>query len=746
MSQWQDKDDDELDIIEDEVDSSDGTARRQRCWRILLVDDEIDVHKATEFSLANETVLNRPLEFLHAYSAAEAKEVLARESDIAVLLLDVVMEKEDAGLTLVKEIREDLGLTMLRIVLRTGQPGYAPELSAIRDYDINDYKTKSELTHTKMLTTLTAALRSYEQLQALNTSRRGLDMIVRASGELMGMRGMESFTAGVITQIAGLLGVPPEGVICAEADTLAPGEDELPPPGIIAAAGKYENLIHLELSAVDDPHIRGSLERCLKERSSQFDDQATTIYFHGRAATDMAAYIATPDPLNDIDRQLLEVFCSNIVIGLDNVNLFTRLHSYAFYDQLSNLPNRASFINLMDTELAFGSGRGLVLALIDVDHFAELNDTFGHRSGDKLLQAIASRLKENLDLGIILARVAGDTFGVLGNESTVNPEYLQSLFDTPFALGEERIKLSATLGFARVREIDGGASDALKDANLALKRAKGRQRGHFCYYTRDMAVETRERVQMLQALRLAFEKRQLFLAYQPQVNLEDARTVGLEALLRWRTEDGKYISPASFIPLAESSGLIIELGAWVLHTACEELARLERAGVHGLRMSVNVAISQFRHPQFIDTLRLALEQTGVAPQQIELEVTESMAMEEVEFVVEAIDQIKRTGVTIAIDDFGTGFSSLSYLQMLNIDRLKIDRAFVNQMSGAQGGKIADMVIQLGKSLNLMVIAEGIEEIEQANQLRGMGCHEAQGFYYARPMPAADLLPWLNRGK
>jgi EAL domain-containing protein (putative c-di-GMP-specific phosphodiesterase class I) len=304
--------------------------------------------------------------------------------------------------------------------------------------------------------------------------------------------------------------------------------------------------------------------------------------------------------------------------------------------------------------------------------------------------------------------------------------------------------VSATLGLVRLAEHESSGADALKDADIALKRAKSRQRtGHF-YFSRSMGVDIRERVRMMHSLRRAFGRNELFLVYQPQIDLCSRRTVGVEALLRWQTPDGNFVSPDRFIHIAEYSGLIVELGEWVLRTACRELVALRNCGHQDITMSVNVSQIQFRHPRFLDVLRSALEDTQAPPEFIELEITESMAMEEPELLIEMLLRVKQTGVAIAIDDFGTGFSSLSYLQRLQVDRLKIDRSFVSEItSSLRGSSIAEMVVQLGRNLGLAVIAEGVEDERQAQILQALGCPIAQGFLFARPMPASALSNWLD---
>lgn len=711
-------------------------------WRIMIIDDDADVHSATTFALGNLEMQNRPLEFLHAYSAAEARELLKEEQDIAVILLDVVMEQEDAGLLLVRHIREVLGMSEARIILRTGQPGYAPEIDAIRDFDINDYKTKSELTRIKLFTTVTAAIRSYEQIRAINASRRGLDLIVRASTALMAQHGLENFAAGVITQIAGLLSLQPEGLLCAQEDQQGDTNSLI----VIAAAGHYRDLINKPISAVQDKRIQAALVESIRARRNIYGADYTSLYFVGNAGRHFTAFLNTGTELSEIDRRLLEVFCSNISVGLDNVELVTRLHNFAFYDTLTKLPNRTRLLEVLN-DLLGGQGKcDMTLALIDIDHFAETNDALGHRFGDLLLLAISARLRAMLGTDLTLARVGGDTFGLLGHNDRVNPQNILTQFETPFSIDGQDVQLSSTVGLLRLADYDGSGTDALKDADIALKRAKLRQRAGHSYFSRSMGVDIRERVRMMYALRAAFEAGELFVVYQPQIDLESRKTIGAEALLRWKTADGTFIPPDRFIPIAEYSGLIVEMGEWVIREACGELVRLHAAGHTGFMMSINVSQAQFRHPHFLDSLNRALKDTGAPAQWVELEITESMAMEEPDLLIELLGLIKETGVSIAIDDFGTGFSSLSYLQRLNVDKLKIDRAFVTEItSSSRGSSIAEMVIQLGRNLGLRVIAEGVEDQRQAQILSALGCELAQGYLFAKPMSAPQLTAWLEGG-
>jgi len=709
-------------------------------WRVLIVDDDVDVHSATTFALSNLQVQGRPLHFLHAFSAVQARQMVVTEPDIAVILLDVVMEQEDSGLQLVRHVRHELAMKEVRIILRTGQPGYAPEMEAIRDFDINDYRTKSELTRIKLFTSLTAAIRSYEQIRTVNASRRGLEMILQASTELMQRHDREDFAAGALTQIASLLGVAPQGVLCVQ----EPGTGGRAQLRVLAAAGAFRALHRRTACDLPDAAVSAALSQGLQQRANIYGRGYTVLYFAGNASLDFVAYMQTAAPLDETDRRMLEVFCSNITVGLDNLVLVGRLHSCAFYDPLTTLPNRARLAEILNAMLDNAERQDTTLALVDIDHFSETNDALGHLFGDMLLLAVTRRLQTELGAELRVARAGGDIFAVLGSSAQVHPTPILALFERPFEIDGQTLQLSSTLGLVRLQDYQGSGIDALRDVDIALKRAKLMHRTSFSYFSRNMGVDIRERVRMMHALRAAHEARELSVVYQPQIDLATRRAVGAEALLRWRTADGNFIPPDHFIPIAEYSGIIIELGGWILREAGTELVRLRALGHVDFTMSVNVSQAQFRHPRFLEMLRTALADSGAPPHYIELEITESMAMEEPAMLIRLLDQIKQTGVSIAIDDFGTGFSSLNHLQKLHVDKLKIDRAFVSEITGStRGSRIAQMVIQLGRNLGLGIIAEGVEDEQQAQILLTLGCPVAQGFLFARPMSGQLLTEWLQ---
>lgn len=734
------EDNDEL-LIEEDLEDHAFSQIAQRTWKIAIVDDDEDVHRATEFSLLDVKILNRRLEFIHTYSKAETHQRFAVESDIAVVLLDVVMETEHAGLDLVGFIRDELNWHDTRIILRTGQPGYAPEENAIRDYDINDYKTKNELTRKKLLTALTAAIRSYDQLRTIEASRRGLHQIITSSASFSVEGGVQGFASGVITQLAALCGVPTEGLLCAQSEEPLMNAQRSRYT-VIASAGHYQSLMNRPIDDIENTNIRESLRRALVEQKSVFEQNFMALYFAGKGTRPIAAYIELPYPLSDIDRQLIEVFCSNLSVSLDNLGLVNQLKNYAYRDQLLMLPNRLRFINQITTTLNEPFKNQMVV-LIDIDEFAEINDVLGHHYGDLLLRSVADRLQRALGNEVFLARVGGDIFGLLGSEFSLQPERLQNLFLDPFIIDDTTHTVSMSMGMVSLNHSGQNGADVLKDASIALKRTKGFQRGSYTLFTREMGAEIRERSVLMQHLHQAFDAERLYLMYQPQIDLESRKVVGFEALLRWRTDEGKMISPVEFIPLAEHSGLIVSLGAWVLRTSCNTMAQLLAQGFAIERMAVNVSAIQFRQPDFFELVQSALKDSGLDGRHLELEVTESITMVGSFGFDELLKKLRSLHIQIAIDDFGTGFSSLSYLDKLPVDRLKIDRAFVTQIDAVGGPRIAELIIQLGKKLGLQIIAEGIETEFHWDTLKDLGCHEGQGFLMARPMLESALPMWLK---
>ncbi|MEP0355113.1 MAG: EAL domain-containing protein [Paraglaciecola sp.] len=712
-------------------------------WNILVVDDDKEIHSVTRLALSDLIVNDKSLNFIHAYSGSQALEVIEEMgASIAIILLDVVMESDDAGLTVARKMREELKIIEPRIILRTGQPGYAPEEKIIKDYDINDYKTKTELTRSKLVTTIIASLRSYQQILSINQSKQGLQKIISASANLMEEHSIKSFCNDVLVQINSLIGGNACGFICAKAGVVLDKDDE--ELYILEATGEFLSCINEKLNTLENADPVKFVHCCLETKEHIFEKEFTVFYLHS-ANYEAAIYLQVGSNINVIDRQLLEVFLASVSIGYENVNLFHQLRTAAFKDWLTKLPNRSEFINMLD-DCCSGKLRGtdFIVALIDLNHFADINDGLGQEVGNSTLMAVTKRLEDKFIENVQIARIGSDVFGLIGSESFVNPESLNDMFLLPFKAGEHSLSVSASFGFCRLDGRVQSGINILKQSNIALNKAKKNLKINYEFYRPEMEQETTWRLEMIRQLTHDFESKKLQLWYQPQVDLVTEKIVGMEALLRWPSIEGRFVSPTIFVPLAEYSGLIVDIGIWVLEESCKHLNKLKIRGFDSLRMAVNISMPQFRDPKFVETVKTIISKYGISPEKIELEITESVVMDEPHIVIEALQELKKFGVKVAIDDFGTGFSSMNYLQKLPLDRLKVDRSFVNEITPGKTAFIAETIVTLGTKLGLATIAEGVEKREQASYMLKLGCDEAQGYLFAKPMPYNELLEFLDK--
>ncbi|RUO24269.1 diguanylate phosphodiesterase [Aliidiomarina minuta] len=726
--------DDQL-VFADQADNSDDSQSIIIPWVILIVDDEEEVHSVTRLVLSGVILDGRPLAYLHAYSAAEALEILSQRDDIALTLLDVVMETDDAGLRAVKAIREDLNNDEIRIVLRTGQPGQAPEERVIMEYDINDYKTKTELTRSKLLTTVVSALRSYQQIRTINESRRGLEKIVNAAANLMERHSINNFSEGVVTQLASLLGLEPEGLLCVKAPT-ATQNDVI----VLGAAGHFADAIQQPIEYIKERRIVDGVRRCLEQKKHLYLPNATVFYIDAKGI-EAAAYIESSEVLRQVDHKLIEIFLANIAIGFENVSLFEELRTAAYRDQLTGLANRAEFISLLEKSLL--SSEPWLFAISDISHFSDVNDALGQDIGNELIYEVGKRLRTHFPEPAVVARISADVFGLICKKDDLTPGVMQNALVEPFVVSEHRIPISMTTGFSLQHSANDGL-DVLKQAYIALKNAKNHRLDSYAFYHPSMEAETQRRLDLIRRLRSDFHAEVLQLWYQPQVELRSGRLVGVEALLRWPQEDGSFISPEVFIPLAEYSGLILDVGAWVLEEACRSMESILEDVDPDFRMAVNVSVPQFRQRNFANMVGDIMARYNIPRGRLELEITESIVMDDPKLVAEVLHQLKSKGVRVAIDDFGVGFSSLSYVQQLPLDKLKIDRAFVKAAHTNSGAVIIETIVNMGHRLGLSTLAEGIETEEQARYFEELRVTEAQGYLYARPMPLQDLRHHINK--
>ncbi|WP_432383338.1 EAL domain-containing protein [Duganella sp. P38] len=424
-----------------------------------------------------------------------------------------------------------------------------------------------------------------------------------------------------------------------------------------------------------------------------------------------------------------------------------KLDHLAHHDPLTALPNRLLFNDRLQHALQRSSrdGQQLALLFIDLDRFKNVNDTLGHHIGDELLKQVAGALQERLREGDTLARLGGDEFIVLleniDNQygASLVAEKLVQMFEQPFMVAGHELFVTCSVGISLFPDDATDLNMLIRNADVAMYQAKARGRNGFSFYAPFMMGEGVERLRLETYLRRSIEKDEIFLNYQPQVEIDTGRLVGVEALVRWNHPELGLIPPIRFIPLAEDTGFINQLGKWVLHEACRQMVRWQQAGLHVPKIAVNLSARQFERGSIVNMVADILRDTGLEPQRLQLEVTESVIMNTGDAMV-FINDLHSIGVALAIDDFGTGYSSLAYLKQLPVQTLKIDRSFIKDIStDANDEAIAIAIIQLGKSMNLSVIAEGVETEEQAAFLLRHGCNLAQGYFYSRPLMADDML-------
>jgi diguanylate cyclase (GGDEF)-like protein/PAS domain S-box-containing protein len=432
-----------------------------------------------------------------------------------------------------------------------------------------------------------------------------------------------------------------------------------------------------------------------------------------------------------------------------------RIEYLANHDALTDLPNR----NLLSDRLgqaivqARRAGQRLAALVLDLDRFKHINDSFGHPVGDALLKAVAARLKAAIREGDTVARLGGDEFVIMlpdlasPDDAEVVVQEVLAKFADPFVVEGHELHVTTSIG-ASVYPEDGADSDTLlKTADAALYSAKDKGRNGFQFYTRAMGAQVEERAELESALHRALERQEFELHYQPKVDLCSGQVRGVEALIRWRRPEVGLVPPDHFIPLAEETGLILPIGEWVLRTACAQVKAWHAAGYPGLSMAVNVSARQFRQQNVPELVRAVLADTGLAARHLELELTESMLMQDKETVVRALRQLKQIGVMLSLDDFGTGYSSLSYLKDFPFDVVKIDQSFVRDVTNSvEGASLTKSIIAMARSLNLTTVAEGVETEGQLSFLNTHRCDAIQGYYFSRPLPANDLVALLDAGK
>jgi diguanylate cyclase (GGDEF)-like protein/PAS domain S-box-containing protein len=455
----------------------------------------------------------------------------------------------------------------------------------------------------------------------------------------------------------------------------------------------------------------------------------------------------------ELDSTGTPLFVSGTLLDIsDRKRAENEIQQLAYYDTLTTLPNRALLYDRINqaTSQATRDSRSVAVMFLDLDRFKSVNDTMGHAIGDRLLKVVADRLTRCVRDSDTVARLGGDEFVIILNAITSGDdvvsiaEKIQKVLTAPITLGEHDIYTTASIGIA-LYPLDGSDVNALlKNADIAMYQAKEQGRNTFQFFSREMNVKALEHLMLETSLRRGLERDEFHLVYQPLLDLKTGLLVGMEALVRWQHPDLGLLLPGKFIPIAEETGMIIPLGDWVLGAACRQNRQWQDEGLPPLRVAVNLSARQFIQAKLAHRVADVLQETGLSPDCLELELTESTIMSNAEETIAILKELKAMGISLAIDDFGTGYSSLSYLKHFPIDRLKIDRSFVCDITtNPDDAAIADAIIAMAHSLKLKVTAEGVEMQEQLSYLTDRNCDEMQGYFLSHPVSAAEFAAFVR---
>ncbi|MEH7352442.1 EAL domain-containing protein [Neobacillus drentensis] len=493
----------------------------------------------------------------------------------------------------------------------------------------------------------------------------------------------------------------------------------------------------------DRVRVGNHFQKLIEEKESSFVDQIQTV-----DAVEAAAYL-------EIQAALTKINGSSAIIGIaldvsDKKKAKDELEYLAYHDTLTGLPNKHYLMNELAKKFYHSKSLGLQVYILylNLDRFKLINDSFGHRSGDQLIQLVSNRLLDSITNGMAI-RAEGDDFIIYLPDANENLalEMARSLLNAlsePFYLINQEIQVTASIGIATFEE-DDDLEELVQKSGSALHFAKDFGGNQYQLYSSEIGQQVNRKLQLEQRLRKALEQNNLEVVYQPKLHVSTNRISGMEALLRWKDPILGVVSPSEFIPIAEETGMIISIGKWVLETACRQNREWEKSGYPPILVCVNISSKQFLQDDFVKMIEQVLKESDLSPEYLNLEITERIALFCIDDAIEKLRQLKQLGVSISLDDFGTGYSSMSYLKLLPIDFLKIDRSFTNGIiEDKQDLAIIDSIISLSHSLGMSVVAEGVEAENQLKVLSDLGCDEIQGYYYAKPLPVPEFKQFLDK--
>ncbi len=725
----------------------------QKSWVVLSVEDNQPYQDVLESALQDVAFEGRKIELLRAPSAASAATILSKRQDISLILLDIVMETDDAGFYLIDTIRNVIGDELLRIVVLTGQPGVKPHDKAINEYNISEYWNKTDLSADKLKSVVISNLRTWQISQELKIARRGLQMIVDASRSLTARQDTSEFAHTVLEEIARVINVPNTGGIVCIVKT---GIESLQLAPIVAASSHFRELIDARLEnvfSVYDDNRKQRVEKAIFEawqtQQHVFENDFTLLFFDTSEHDDKQylMLVDSPHALDSNHLNLLQAFAENISSGFVNQALMNKLSELAYLDTPTGIHNRNWLVRELNQQSSYHLNYSS-LVLFRLLNYETAEIMAGHEYATKMFKVFCNFIKEQLNNHYLLAVWDQETLALVFTlDNKPSEDRLNYIRQATMEMDELDIQLQFQVGLMDFKDSQSlGLSEILVLANNAL--AKAHRAGTPIYqFDHAMIQRLANRMRILTALKSALASREaFFLVLQPKVNLATGKPVGFEALLRWRMEDNTLCPPSEFIPIAEASGLSLEISEMVLAKTINVIQRLQKEG-YSLPVSFNLANSDVVSPIIFNEINRCIDEHDIDASLLDIEVTETQATKDYNIINPLLRSFIDKGVGVSIDDFGTGYSSLSQLADLSATTIKLDQKFVNDLTAENKDKalhIVQMIARLAERFAFKLIAEGVETEEQRQLLMDNGYQHAQGYYFAKPMPMDELLDWLGK--
>jgi EAL domain-containing protein (putative c-di-GMP-specific phosphodiesterase class I)/CheY-like chemotaxis protein len=728
-------------ISNNQIDSTNNQSKtvNSEFWTILSVEDDEAYQASLNFSLTDITFQNKPLKILNANSRASASTIISRHPEISLILLDVMMEEDDSGLRLINTIREVLGNKAVRIILLTGQPGVASCSEVMQDYDIDDYWLKSQINKDHLKTVIYSNLRTWHHLKMMEDAKKGLQLIIEASQNLIRYRTVPEFADHILTTLAGLIGASEGGIICARlTENHTPVDSK-----IIASSGSFSIDHQLPNDRLNEDVIQ-KFEAVWNAKSHIFSDNSSTLYFPASEFSDQSylCLVKSEHELTEHQIYLLQIFSENVQTNFTNIALFNRLSELAYQDPLLGIYNQNRLIRELDV-MSAEAWQNSHLIICCIDDYSSLQLALGREFLEKCIISLYFLLIDHLPEAIMATKIAADKL-ILILPNGVDCQQTSAL--TEQALPIDGVEHHVPLRICHVPLWYISRNDsvqAITAADHTLELAR-RNCLNTLVFSPTQQKNAAVRVTQLTELRDALANKELTIALQPKIDLISGELVGFESLARWTKADGSVIPPDVFIPLAEQAGLIDLLDIQIVKKTLAAMTVLNTAGIN-VTVAINVSIQDLENKKYLASLSQQFEKTGISKHQVELEITESKAMLKYKELHQLLSDLIDEGFSIAIDDFGTGYSSLSHITELPAQTLKIDRSFIsNLVESKKARHIVVMILRLSKRFGFKVVAEGIETDAQRLMLIKYGCHIGQGYLFAKPMTLEDAITWVKR--